>query len=381
VAFLLELLFWLSAGSIGFAYAGYPILTYCLGALFRRQIKLGERHNRPAVSFVLVVHNAREQIVRRLQNLLESSANPEDEIIVVCDGCSDDTVALAKSLHSPLVRVEQVPRGGKASGLNHGVSLASREIVIFCDARQSFEPGAADQLLRYFADSRTGAVSGNLSIAPSQSGAGRGVDVYWRLEKFIRRWESAFDSAIGCTGAFYAIRRSLYEPLPADTLLDDVVTPMRIAERGYRVLFAPEAIAWEPQRLDPANERRRKPRTLAGNYQMLFRYPHWSLPWRFRLWWQLWSHRYLRLLGVPLLATMFLSSSGLALHQPFYRFLFAGECGLLALALCGLAFPRISLRLVTIPSAFLLLQWTSVHGLFFYLRMLQQKNRPPGVTW
>lgn len=378
---LLQLLFWLSAGLIGFAYAGYPVLCFLLGRLHPRSRHLPPSPSRPRASFLLVVHNEQQRIEARLRNLLESQSAPDDEILIICDGCRDETAARARALNDPRIRVEEVPRGGKARGLNHGARLASREIIVFCDARQSFAPGATDRLLHHFADPRTGAVSGNLEIEPSTAGAGRGVDVYWRLEKFVRRWESAFDSAIGCTGAIYAIRRKLFEHLPVDTLLDDVVIPMRIANRGFRILFEPEAVALEPQRLDPAKERRRKPRTLAGNYQMLFRYPGWLLPWRCRLWWQLFCHRYLRLMGAPLLLTTLTSSALLARTLPFHRAVFAAEGVLLFLAALGLIFPRISSRLVTIPAAFLFLQWTSVMALLFYLRMPGGRRSGPGVTW
>jgi len=375
------LLFWISVCSIGFAYAGYPVLCFVIGTLCPRRVRAPLQPVRPTTSFLLIVHNEQERIAARLRNLLESQTAPDDEIIVVCDGCSDETALRARALNDSRIRVEDVPRAGKASGLNCGANLANREILVFCDARQSFAPGATDVLLQHFADPRIGAVSGNLEIEPSTAGAGRGVDLYWRLEKFVRHWESAFDSAIGCTGAIYAIRRELFEPLPEDTLLDDVVIPMRIANRGYRVLFAERAVAWEPQRLDPAKERRRKPRTLAGNYQMLFRYPGWLQPWQCRLWWQLFCHRYLRLLGVPLLASALVSSALLSLEVPAYRILFGTEIVLILLAILGLTFPKISSRLVTIPAAFVFLQWTTVEALFFYLRMPKGHRRGPGATW
>ncbi|NIP93629.1 MAG: glycosyltransferase family 2 protein, partial [Akkermansiaceae bacterium] len=50
--------------------------------------------------------------------------------------------------------------------------------------------------------------------------------------------------------------------MPDDTILDDVVCPMRISLHGKRVLFCPEAVAFDPQRLEPGIEARRKRRTL-----------------------------------------------------------------------------------------------------------------------
>ena len=59
-----------------------------------------------------------------------------------------------------------------------------------------------------------------------------GVGLYWKYEKQLRRLESAVGSTLGATGAIYAIRRALYRPLPADTILDDVLTPMRVVLAG-----------------------------------------------------------------------------------------------------------------------------------------------------
>jgi len=130
--------------------------------------------------------------------------------------------------------------------------------------------------------------------------------------------ESDLDSAVGCTGAVYALRRACFQPLPEDTLLDDVVEPMLIAAQGKRVRFDATALAYDPQTLDGALEQRRKVRTLAGNFQMLTRYPAWMLPGGHRLWWQLVLHKYLRLAG-PFLLMLTLAASLALLDQPFFK--------------------------------------------------------------
>src|SRR5208282_5732404 len=114
--------------------------------------------------------------------------------------------------------------------------------------RQQFTPDTIAELVKPFRDPQVGAVSGALVIEAAGSSAGAGVDAYWRLEKALRYAESRRDSCIGCTGAVYAIRRRLFQDLAADTLLDDVVIPMRIAAQGYRVVFEPRALAHDPQR-------------------------------------------------------------------------------------------------------------------------------------
>lgn len=135
------------------------------------------------------------------------------------------------------------------------------------------------------------------------------------------------------------------------------------------MLFDPEARAFDPQTLEPERERIRKRRTLAGNFQMLFRYPGWLLPWRNRLWWQLIAHKYLRLAAPFLLALLFASNAALR-DEPLYRALFIGQCGFYLAALLGLALPR--LRLVSLPAAFVFLNWMTLAGLWHYLRGTRQ---------
>ena len=123
--------------------------------------------------------------------------------------------------------------------------LASGEILVLTDARQSLAPDAVRRLVAYFADPTVGAVSGELHLLPSPGSPVEGVGLYWKYEKLIRKAESRFDSTVGVTGAFYALRKELFLPIDPRTILDDVAIPMRVALAGRRVLFAPEARAWD----------------------------------------------------------------------------------------------------------------------------------------
>ena len=215
-------------------------------------------------------------------------------------------------------------------------------------------------------DYELGGTGGNAGVGGFGS-VGAGVDTYWRLEKAIRFYESELDSCIGCTGAVYAIRRDLFEPIPSDTILDDVVIPMQIAMRGFRIVFDPAAVAYDPQPLEPRLERIRKQRTLAGNFQMLARHPRWLLPWRNRLWWQLISHKYLRLLAPFLLLAVLLANSAL-LEVSLYRFLFFGQCIFYICALIGLIFSSLRAVCFSLPAGFVFLNWMTLTGLWHYVR-------------
>lgn len=351
---------------IGYSFAGYPML---MGLLARCCPKPWKEAIEPekGLSIVLCVHNAEAIIRERLQNLLECTWEGPREIIVVCDGCTDGTVKVIQALAATQVRVlETQAKGGKPAGLNLALPKCSHEIVVLADARQSFAKDALQKLAAPFADPEVGAVSGLLEIAASQTGGGRGVDLYWRLETKLRAFEGRFDSVIGCTGAICAIRRDLFEPLPADTLLDDVVIPMRIAHRGHRVIYEPAAKAYDPQQLEPEKEKKRKLRTLVGNFQMIERYPAWMLPWQNRLSWMLISHKYLRLL-VPWLMIAALVLSVIGAGQPFVRVMLILQVLCYAAGVLGSVVKGIQSRFVSIPAGFLLLQASCFMAFFAYV--------------
>lgn len=380
-------IFWTSLALLAFSFVGYPVVLALLLKLrdFRKNPDVvaggADGSSAATASVVLVVRDEEAQIAGRIADLL-SARDVEGldwEILVVCDGCTDATAQRARLAGGDQLRVIELAESrGKANGVNVGVAEASGEIVIFADARQRFDERAIARLLAAFDDSKVGAASGSLEIESSEAGAGAGVDLYWRLEKFTRQAESRIDSCIGCTGAIYAIRRDLFEPMPEDTVLDDVVVPMRIAVAGGQVKFLAEAKAYDPQKLAPESERRRKTRTLAGNFQMLMRYPGWLLPWRNRLWWQLIAHKYLRLAGPALLVICLLSNLALISSHWFFMLTMAAQLALYLLAMIGLLLPALRNRLLTVPAGFVLLQWFCVLGFFEWLR---RSLSGQGGTW
>ena len=364
-------LFWVSCGVLFYTFAGYPAGVFVLGRVWRREPARGSQGApaQPAqLSVVVVARNEEARIAARLRNLLASDYPAEClEIIVVSDGSTDGTESAARALGDSRIRlIVQSARQGKASGLNTALAAARGDIIVFADARQQFATDALRQLASNFSDPAVGAVSGDYATETAASNIGGGVDAYWRLEKLIRRSESLIDSSIGCTGAIYAIRRRLFQPLPADTVLDDVVIPMCVAGQGSRVVFDPAARCFDPQANDPGRDTLRKQRTLAGNFQMLCRYPAWLLPWRNRLWWQLISHKYLRLAAPALLPAM-LAGNVLLVGAPFYDAMLAGQIAFYTAALAGFLLPSVKARVLTWPAGFCFLNLMTVRGFFSYV--------------
>ena len=367
-----------------YTFAGYPVFLRFVNLVSRRKSPVAPAltsSDFPSVSFLIVARNESARIAARLQNLAECRYPGEREIILICDACNDDTAERAQGcgLTIPLTVVPLAERSGKSKALNIAASQAKGAIFVFADARQRFERGAVEAMAALLVQHReAAAVSGSLEIEPSTEGAAAGMDAYWRLEKWIRNEESRWDSVIGCTGAIYAMRREDFHPIPQDTLIDDVVVPMQALVRGRRILFEPAAVAYDPQTLDTHHEKRRKVRTLAGNYQMLFRYPQWLLPWVNRAWWQLLSHKYLRLGGPLYLAACLTGALILAPSSLFFQVTLGAQVLAYLVGFAGMTPWLRRFRILSIPAGFLFLQLQSAKA---FLHYLQLRLRPASGSW
>jgi len=267
---------------------------------------------------------------------------------------------------------------GKPAVVNALVPIVRGEIVIFADARQRFDAGTVRALVANFADAQVGAAGGELVLTAQgdTAAAGHGTAFYWRYEKFIRSTEGRVDSTIGATGAIYAIRRELFETIPDDTLLDDVLIPLRIVRRGYRVVFEPEAHAHDTASATARQEFVRKTRTIAGTFQLLSREAWLLNPFSNRLWFETVSHKVLRL-ALPMLHTAFLVSTVALADAGLYGVMLAGQVMFYAAALIGATQRQTRRRSIvfTAPCAMCLLIWATIVGFVRFITHRQQ------VTW
>jgi poly-beta-1,6-N-acetyl-D-glucosamine synthase len=328
--------FWIAAAGIGYSYLGYPVWLWLRSRWSPRPIRRSPQE--PTVSAVLVVRNEEAVIAGKVENLLALDY-PEAklEVVVVSDGSSDGTEAILEQFAGcGRVRTIMKPVSqGKAAGLNDAMRLASGEVLLFTDARQRIEAGALRLLMENFADPDVGAASGELMLGdPATGETGKGMGLYWRMEKKIRDLESASASVAGVTGAIYCARRSLLEPLPEGTILDDVLLPMQIVRQGARVIFDPRARAWDSPDLGGRREFRRKVRTLSGNYQLLQLAP-WLLSSKNPIRFEFISHKLSRL-AVPF-ALLALLLASLFLPQPFYRGALVTQLAFYALSVVAIA--------------------------------------------
>jgi cellulose synthase/poly-beta-1,6-N-acetylglucosamine synthase-like glycosyltransferase len=338
----MKVAFWLALAIVAYVYVGYPLVLAVWARVAPRPVRRSVMT--PPVSIVVAVRNEAAVIRARVNNLL-SLDYPADrrQIIVVSDGSTDDTVEILAGYQAD-VDVVVLPAGGKALALNAGVARARHDIVVFTDARQAFAPDALRALMAPLADAEVGGVSGELLI-DCEAGAGQdtigdGVGAYWRYEKWLRRHESQIGSIVGSTGAIHALRRELWQPLPAETILDDVLAPMQAVLAGARVVFESSARAYDRVAADAPAEYRRKTRTLAGNYQLLRLQPRLLVPFMNPVWIQFVSHKLGRLIVPFALVMLLVSNAVLAGEHWFYAAALAAQAAFYGLACYGAVLER-----------------------------------------
>ncbi|HEX9485138.1 MAG TPA: glycosyltransferase [Gemmatimonadaceae bacterium] len=297
----------MSALALAAIWGGYPLAVRALGGLRRRRGR-APGGDVPTVTVVLASSDTAAAIRDRVTDLL-ASTYPADRmrVVVALDAvrgkCTPEELG---DLDSRVAVLRGDPEGGKASSLNAGVRAAESDILVFADTAQRFDPAAIGALVAEFDDPRVGAVSGMLDL-PGANGSRNLAEHYWRFERWLRRWEARIHSCVGVTGCIYALRRTLWQPLPAGLILDDVYLPLRLGLDGWRIAYTEHAIARDIRRFAAGQEYRRKVRTLTGNIQVCAWLPAVLNPLRNPIWLQFVFHKLLRLL-TPYFAALLLLS-------------------------------------------------------------------------
>src|SRR3990172_886218 len=193
--------FWLAAGSLLYAYAGFPALVAAVGWLRRREVN--KKPITPSVSLIIAAYNEEESIGQRLENALALDYPREGlEIIVASDGSTDRTEAIVERSGHSCVRLLRLPRGGKIPALNAAAAQAQGEILVFSDANSMCDSQALSKLTQNFADAEVGGVVGHTGyfISPESESSSRGEDLYWNYDSWLKQLESLSGNVVSAHG-------------------------------------------------------------------------------------------------------------------------------------------------------------------------------------
>jgi poly-beta-1,6-N-acetyl-D-glucosamine synthase len=380
----MQILFWYLLFLIVFCYFGYPILIYLFALIFKKVSQKSPIH--PTISIIISAYNEEDCIENKITNLLSLDyPNSKLEIILGSDGSTDKTNEIINRFTSPTLSFHYfTQRRGKMATINDLVEKAQNEILVFTDARQSFEHNALRELVANFNDPSVGCVSGELCFKPltSAGGTAKGINLYWKYEKFLRYCESQVHSMLGATGAIYAIRRELFNPIPQNVVLDDMFVPLKIIQKGFRAIFDPNAKAYDIVADNPKEEYRRKARTLYGNYQIFCLFSNLFNPLNSPIALQLFSHKFLRVVAPFLLILLFANNFCLVNSSLIYKVFMVGQIIFYLLAILGIGTKHIKYgflsfvsKLCYVPYVFCLLNFSALVG---FIRFAKQEQT---VTW
>lgn len=381
---VIKLIFWGSLEVLVYVYLGFPLLLLLRSRLHRRPFRTGSET--PTVSVLIAARNEADVIGSRVENLLELDY-PEDqlEVVIASDGSDDGTNEIVRRYANGRVRLLELGRVGKAAALNAAVEAASGDVLVFSDANSIFRADAVRALVGPLADAEVGGVAGNQVYLSPEAGdvSVVGEQQYWNFDRLLKLAQSSAGSVTGATGAIYAIRRSLFKPIRAD-VNDDLLTSLRVVAQGYRLVFAPEAVAYEPVVETAAQTFSRRVRVMARGLRCVVVMRELLDPRRhgfFSL--QLLSHKLLMRTAVIPLVVLAVSNGLLWNQGLLYRVTAVGQGVFYALGVAGilLADRRLAKsKLLALPAYFCLVNAAAAKAIWQLLRGEKHERWEPDRT-
>ena len=372
-------IFWIFAAIVFYTYVGYGIVVWIL-------VRIKERfHGRkasstseefPEVTLLIAAYNEEDIIDEKMMNC-RSLNYPCDRLHItwVTDGSTDRTDERL-SAYRDVTIIHEDGRKGKTAALNHAMRHISTPLVIMTDANTKLNSDAVINIVRRFDDPEVGCVAGEKRVAGVGRNAADTEGIYWKYESFLKEMDDRLYSTQGAAGELFAIRRNLWEEMPEDTLLDDMMCSMSIAAKGYRIAYCKEATSTETPSANVLEEGKRKIRISAGGFQLTWRLRHLLNPFRYgMLTFQFFSHRVLRWIVSPsLLALLIVLNAAMIIlgAGQFYSFTMVCQAIFYACAYAGWKSDRSghTIKVLSVPYYFVFMNFSTFRGLIYYINRI-----------
>lgn len=374
--------FWLCLFIIIYTFVGYGFLLFILVRLkriFRKAYVLPPEGELPSVTILVAAYNEEDLITEKIENTFGLDYPKEKiQLIVITDGSTDRTAEKAGN-YQDLLLLHEDTRAGKMAAIKRAIPFIEGEVIVFTDANTFLNKMAVRELVKHYRNEKVGAVAGEKRIlveeAADASSAGEGF--YWKYESLLKKWDYELYSNVGAAGELFSIRTRLYQPVESDTIIDDHMIAMRIAEKGFLIAYEPNAYAMETASANTAEELKRKIRIAAGGIQSIFRLKKAANPFCFPvLTFQYISHRVLRWTITPFLLILVFFLNGRIAYQDgpaVYKVLFAAQLVFYMLSLAGWFFESRNVRIKAffIPYYFCVMNYAVIAGIVRYFRKNQ----------
>jgi len=302
---------WTSCVVVFYNYAGYAIIIFLLNRFKNKKKLAASTHFRPTISFIVAAYNEEDCIERKIENSIQQTYPAEKiEFIFITDGSTDTTPDIVRKYPSvQLLHLNE--RKGKSAALNRAVENAHNEILIFSDANTILNLEACLCISKHYFDKAVGGVAGEKKVISLENqSAASSEGLYWKYESLLKKLDSDFYTVVGAAGELFSVRKNLYQTVPSEIILDDFIISMKIAQKGYRIVYEPGAYAMELPSFSMKEERKRKIRIAAGGFQAMTMLSQALFFWKHpRLSFLYLSHRVLRWTISPICLILALLSS------------------------------------------------------------------------
>lgn len=375
----METIFWICLFIVIYTFIGYGLVLFLIIKLKRkwRGKKMEpEKGFTPSLTLIVAAYNEAAIIEEKIKNTLSLNYPANQlKIIFVTDGSSDNTPEIIKKF--PEITILHKPeRSGKINAVHRAMQQVTTEVTVFTDANTFLNKDALLEIAKHYQDPTVGAVSGEKRVQIEENAdATAGEGFYWKYESKLKTWDAELYSVVGAAGELFSIKTNLYIPVPPDTVLDDFMISLLIAQKGYRIVYEPKAYASELGSENVTEELKRKIRIAAGGIQSILRLPKLANPF-FNpiLCFQYISHRVLRWTITPfcmiltLLLNAFLVDNDNT-NNPLLMLLLFGQVIFYGLALLGwIASTReIKIKILFIPYYFCMMNYAVIAGIFRYI--------------
>lgn len=378
--------FWICLSVVVYTFLGYGIVLFILvklKRLFIKPLELKPGTNLPSVTVLIAAYNEEDLIIEKIQNTLALNY-PEDklQILFITDGSTDQTPEKIRG-YEMVTLLHKDERAGKMAAIKRAIPFIKGEITVFTDANTFLNNDAIRELVKHYQNPKVGAVAGEKRIFVAQkadaSAAGEGF--YWKYESKLKKLDYELYSNVGAAGELFSIQTRLYQHVESDTIIDDHMIAMRIAEKGYIIAYEPAAYAMETSSANASEELKRKIRIAAGGMQSILRLGKAANPfYQPVLTFQYISHRVLRwtitpvsIVAVFILNLLIVWNGG----SPLYQLLFVAQVIFYFLSILGLLFERrnIKIKVFFIPYYFCLMNYAVLAGIIRYF------NKNQSAAW
>lgn len=378
----MQIIFWVSLFIIIYTYVGYGFVLFLIIKLlriFRKKKPLNPNYELPSVTLIVAAYNEAYFIEEKIKNTLALEYPAEKvEFIFITDGSTDATPEIIAK-YPEIQLMHQPGRSGKIVAVHRAMLEVHSEVAVFTDANTLLNKKALINICRHYQDPTVGAVAGEKRVQIDDSGdATAGEGFYWKYESKLKTWDSELFSVVGAAGELFSVKTALYIPVAEDTLLDDFMISMLIAEKGYRIVYEPDAYATETASANTKEELKRKVRIAAGGIQSFLRLTGLLNPFAHPiLSFQYLSHRILRWTITPFLMILcFILNWVIVLNFEGdwkYQIILAGQTLFYGFALLGWVMQSrsIKVKVFFIPYYFCMMNYAVFAGIKRYMSSSQ----------